>query len=87
MRMDQNQIEKYRRIFVPILKPFLEMLEFQKKNMDYLSWLEVVKHLEVNITQKPEQYLGKEYPTQSVLEIVVAEIFREFVDETKTAIA
>ena len=66
------------------LRPFFEMLKFRKKAGNDEDWLNRVKRTQENIINSPRQYLTTS-ARHDVLELVVRQVFKEFVDEINQA--
>ncbi len=72
------EIELYRKQFDMTLEPFKVMLKEKKQTLAYQDWRALVERTTSSILKNPDQYLGKELPEQESLNIIVKNIFEEF---------
>lgn len=72
-------INPYKEKFKQALKPFVEMLEYQKSIVSLRNWLTLVETLTERVIQNPDQYLGNDLPSKEIISEIVHGIFDEFV--------
>lgn len=76
----QNEIEQYKGRFLRTLDPFLDMLAHKQIDINHEEWFSLVHRLESGVTLQPEQYLGKDVPSQETTVRIVREIFDDFIN-------
>lgn len=64
--------------FEKTLAPFLEMLTYQRTQLELKDWEKMVERTLYQICQQPEQYLGKDLPASAVIKKSVGKIFDQF---------
>lgn len=74
-------MEQFKTDFLSTLRPFIEMLETKRKVMLMEDWVSFVRTVQLRIMTEPEQYLGRELPSQLTVELIINEIFEEFLYE------
>lgn len=72
-------INPHKEKFKLALKPFVEMLEYQKSIVSLRNWLTLVETLTERVIQNPDQYLGNDLPSKEIISEIVHGIFEEFV--------
>ena len=74
------EIVTYKKQFNVTLEPIKVMLVDRKGTLGYHDWKALVERTEASILRNPDQYLGKELPEQESLNIIVKNIFEEFME-------
>ena len=64
-------------LFAATLRPFLEMLEHQRRVMHAADWKAHVNKFLIAIVNNPEQYLGQNLPPRETTTTLILEIFSE----------
>jgi hypothetical protein len=72
------EIVMYKKQFNIALEPFKDMLMNRKATLAYPDWRALVERTESSILRNPDQYLGQELPEQESLNVIVKDIFEEF---------
>jgi hypothetical protein len=72
------EIELYKKQFNVTLEPFKDMLIERKGTLAYRDWRALVERTESGILKNPDQYLGKDLPEEESLNVIVKNIFEEF---------
>jgi hypothetical protein len=72
------EIITYKKQFNVTLEPIKVMLLDRKYTLEHTEWVALVERTESSILRNPDQYLGKELPEQESLNIIVKNIFEEF---------
>jgi hypothetical protein len=73
--------DDFKKRFVQILGPFIELLQHQREYVTLSDWLHLVRRDHARIISQPEQYLGQELPPPGVVQEVINEIFKDLIDE------
>ena len=72
-------MEQFKAEFLYTLRPFMEMLETRRGAASSEEWVSSVRTLQLRVMTEPEQYLGRELPSQLIVDLIINEIFEEFV--------
>lgn len=83
--MPNTSIEIYKRVFYPMLWPFLEMLEHREDQMNYRDWTQLIERTVKSINDNPLQYLNGDLPDKEIISDVVKEIFADFLSKHEPA--
>jgi hypothetical protein len=64
-----------------VLAPMFELLLYKKQKLSHEEWLAFVARTESSIIQSPQQFLGNDLPSKSIIDESVKEIFIEFLEK------
>jgi hypothetical protein len=65
--------------FNRLLEPVKAMLSARKSKLDTQEWEAFVERTKDSVIRCPDQFLGKDLPKAETIEIIITEIFNEFV--------
>jgi hypothetical protein len=77
-------MEQFKAEFLRTLCPFMEMMEAKREATSSEEWISFVRTIQLRIMNEPEQYLGRELPSLLTVQLVVNEIFEEFVSDNSS---
>jgi hypothetical protein len=64
-----------------VLAPMFELLLYKRQKLSHEEWLAFVARTESSIIQSPQQFLGNDLPSKSIIDGAVKEIFMEFLEK------
>lgn len=73
--------ESHKTEFRVTLWPMMELFEHKKNVLNHTEWLLFLNNSRDRIISNPEQFLGKDLPTQMIVQEIVQEIFEEYLEE------
>ena len=86
MKPMDPEIELYKKQFDMTLEPFKAMLTERKQTLAYQDWRALVERTTSSILNNPDQYLGRELPEQESLNVIVKNIFKEFLSNHEAGV-
>ena len=69
----------YKRRFRNALQPLFVMLIHRKSDMDNWEWKRYVTTVMSRVKEKPNEFLGPDIPSPSLMSDIVDDIFTEFI--------
>ncbi|SKC83297.1 hypothetical protein [Ohtaekwangia koreensis] len=73
-----NNGRDLKRVYIPMLQPYFEVLEHLETKMNHDQWINYVERTVEYICNDPEQYLGNNIPSKEVVAEIIREVFEEF---------